>query len=230
MKGIIIMFNKIVIVLSLVAILALPVAADIAPAFSSTSPWFGEASIMKTSGPSSVPNLVGYMDWIVLNPNDYSSSPLSGLVSSIIGSTTLSNYLYVYQAECYAKGCDHITISRIDGNPFSVVNYGATPGDLDDYHNLGSENEYGSASIKAPSSWDKDDATIPWFYNVPMGLNDESSILWFTSVYGPMYGNGALADTWQGNGAVPVPVPVPAAMVLGMMGLGFIGWVKRRFA
>ena len=194
---------------------------------------------------------MAHVDWIVLSPGAYHgpSNPYGELVKGVFGDTRSTEYLYAYQLESkfLLSGLDIFTV---DASHVTNANWMAGGQDLDaptwGYHdtlnpsfaNLTGEQENGTATKDAVSvQIDFDNVTWQWSQAGGGAIysGQESTIVWFTSPYAPTYVGGHTADTRpesQGHGDVPGPrgVPAPGGFLLGTVGLGMVGWIKRRLA
>jgi hypothetical protein len=180
---------------------------------------------------------IGYVDWIVLNPADYTDTAFEGLVTDVSGGAVLSQYLYLYQVESMLNGANFFTV---DAAAAYVSAAGANAGDLDAVHNAGvfanlaGENEV-AAGLVFPNLWNTDPDNTTWVFIVPpVDSGKESDVLWITSDWAPVYNRGNLQDGQNGSGMVPVPKPaVPDAgstvMLLGFAVTG-LGLLARRLA
>ena len=97
-----------------------------------------------------------YLDWIVFNPADYSSTVYSGLISDITGSSLLTEYLYTYQIEARGSpAIDNVENLTIYFDTVLASGAGSYAADLDTWHNsvnfanLATEGEDASASLVA---------------------------------------------------------------------------------
>lgn len=174
------------------------------------------------SGETTLSNQAGWVDWMVFAPGD-AGNPNVGL------------WTYLYQLEsnlgtvAAGDGLEILTINAqyvlaggwIAGQDFDVAWTGGA----------GIGHEDVAAPIKDPTAITVAPSNSSWFW-LGLKVNDgeESSTLWLTSRYGPGSVRVEAQDTISGSGRIPAPIPGPAAALLVFVGLGLIGWFRRRFA
>ena len=170
-----------------------------------------------------------YVDWIVFNPAAYDGSAFDSLITGIIGSDSLTEYLYVYQIE--ARGSpdiddvENLTLYFSTGLASGAGSYAA---DLDTWHNSGNfgnlatEGEDAGASLVALQAGPAFHATnVTWDYDGLLDTGEESHVAWLTSPNKPGYFPSLVSNTAGTGGRIPAPTPEPASMVL--MGIGLLG-------
>ena len=197
----------------------------------SNMPVAGETTLLSVWDGTTV---VGTVDWLVLNPGDYTGTDFAPLVMAITGGTTLNSYLYNYQIES----------NILDGELFSV-NVGATSNvlsagmvnmDLDavghdaaHFANLAGEAEVAGAIIQAGSGFTSGSNNYTWDYASLLDTGEESEVNWFLSDLAPTMSNASYADSIPpspGIGMVASVVPSPG--VLALIGLAGLAGTRRR--
>lgn len=222
-------------------------AGPLAPTLSATEPRAGETTMFSPLYNKSV----GYVEWMVLTPGDYGSRAFAPLVQDVFGSVVVPDgqYLYAYEVKSLVDNGTGLTVradpaTAIVRTGSSDLNFDAVGHNAAEFENLGSpgpmEHHVANETNMVPvSSIETDsDGMITWNFDNKLGRDQISETLWFVSSNSPDYrpalyqagqstGNGVGGSSNNGGTA---HAPVPGALVLGILGLGILGWVKRQLA
>lgn len=174
---------------------------------------------------------IGWVDWLVLFPDDYSGTDYEGLVGALVSSTELDLYAYLYQIESNQTNTDQLTVRPL--GEWSEI--GALNLDLDNWHDLSGEHEATpQQSLVKPWYIDPSPAAPSWNFASPptgyglVGSGQESWLLYILSPMPPTFNIATLTNSGSATAPLPVPSPEPMTSLLLLAGIVGVAMYRRR--